>query len=633
LNFERRTVHISTVANDTLSKLKRIQEQTLAFFEERGIGHQDDAKRPMLLRFAHFWLLVGKSFIRNRCPVRASALAYTTLLALIPLLAVGASIMTGFLQKEGKKPIEEMVKGFVRNVAPMLDLEVKSEDATTNSAAGAAGVDRVAATERNGQTSQPEESKPESRLDDVVNKITKFIENIQTGTIGATGVIALVFVAIGLLRTIEATFNDIWGVTRGRGWVESITQYFAAIAGGPLILALVLGLTTGPQFEATKRMLGMAAFTEQRVAEFAPLVARLRDKSDPVSVYLDTRFDDSVKKALADPKAKEGDRKKLREALVQELNRIAAGENIYSKERFAGVALRPETKVLLGHQLRGQELARLNRLLLEDAYARELTPKREAYIGEFLVVILPFVVLSLAFALLYQLIPNTRVQPAASLVGGIVGGSLWQLNNKLSFLYVSKALSYSQIYGSLSIIPLFLVGMYLSWLILLFGAQVAYAYQNRQSYLQEKQAEGVNQRGREFIALRLMTNLAQHFQRGARPPSVGQLADALGVPSRLVGNILRPLLEANLVVEALDKEAGYVPARPLTQITAHDVLTALRVGQGLELATHDDGTRGFVKGKFEAICAAEREVAGEMTLEELANKAPAVPVSAHPAAV
>jgi membrane protein len=319
--------------------------------------------------------------------------------------------------------------------------------------------------------------------------------------------------------------------------------------------------------------------------------------------------------------------------LVQNLNRIAGGDSIYAKERFAGVALRPETKELLGRQLHGLELTRLNRLLLEDAYAKELTPKAEAYIGEFLFAALPFVVLSLAFGLLYQLIPNTRVQPAAALVGGIVGGSLWQLNNKLSFLYVSKALSYSQIYGSLSIIPLFLVGMYLSWLILLFGAQVAYAYQNRQSYLQEKQAEGVNQRGREFVALRLMTNIAQHFQRGAHPPSVNQLASALGVPSRLIGNVLRPLLEANLAVEAFDKEAGYVPARPLPQITAHDILTALRVGQGLELATHDDGTRAFVRCKFEAICDAEREVAGEMTLEELANQAPAVPVSAHPAAV
>jgi len=364
------------VANDTVSKLKRLLEAIQAFFEERGIGHVDDAKRSRLHRFAHFWLLVGKSFIRNRCPVRASALAYTTLLALVPMLAVCASITTSLLQKEGEKPIRELITKLVENVAPMLGLQVKSGDANA-----------------------------EDKQAEVVTKITGFIANIRTGTVGITGTIALVFVAIGLLRTIEATFNDIWGVTSGRGWVASIIQYWATVSLGPLVLILVLGLTTGPLFNDTTKFL-----------EHWP------------------------------------------------------------------------------------------------------------WLGSFVFYLLPFVVLSLAFGLFYQLIPNTRVQPQAALVGGIVGGCLWQLNNILSKIYISRAVSYSQIYGSISIIPLFLVGMYFSWLILLFGAQVAYAYQNRQSYLQEKQAEGVNQRGREFVALRMMTLLAQHFQRGDKPPDVNLIA-------------------------------------------------------------------------------------------------------------
>ena len=602
------------VVNDAASKLKRLREATQAFFDEKGIGREDDAKRSLLYRFAHFWLLVGKSFILNRCPIRASALAYTTLLALIPLLAVCASIMTGFLQKGGKKPIDEMVNGFVNNVAPMLNLQVKTDGAATN---------------RLNLDGQPAVASP-NPLDEVVTKITKFIENIQSGAIGITGTIALVFVAIGLLRTIEATFNDIWGVTRGRGWVESITQYFATIAGGPLILALVLGLNTGPQFDATKRILGLTSFSEKRVKQFDELVQTLGKGSDLVSAYLRGRFDDESKKTFFDYTQRNGDRKKVLANLVKALNGIAKGESIYNEERFAGVTLRPETTALVGQQLTGQELARFNRMLIEDAYPAELTPKHESILGGFVFGLLPFLVLGLAFALLYQLMPNTRVQPRAALVGGAVGGTLWLLNNKLSFVYASKALSYSQIYGGLSIIPLFLIGLYLSWLILLFGAQVAYAFQNRQSYLQEKQAEGVNQRGREFVALRVMTNLAQHFQRGARPPGVNQLAAALGVPSRLVGRLLHPLLEAKLVVEVTDEETGYVPARPLKQITAHDILTALRVGQGVELETIDDGTRGYVRGKFESIYGAERDVAADMTLEALANGAPAVPVSANP---
>jgi membrane protein len=471
------------VAHDTLSKLKRLQEQALAFFHETGIGRVDDAQRSRSHRFAHFCLLVGKSFIRNRCPVRASALAYTTLLALIPMLAVCVSITTGLLQKEGEKPVRELIDHLVANVAPALNLQVQTGDAAAA-----------------------------SKRQEVVTKITDFIANIQSGTIGVTGIIALVFVAIGLLRTIEATFNDIWGVTRGRGWGASIVQYGFTIAFGPVVLVLVLGLTTGPHFKDTTKFL-----------EHWP------------------------------------------------------------------------------------------------------------WLGSFVFYLLPYVVLSLAFALFYQLVPNTRVQPPAALVGGIVGGTLWQLNNKLSVLYVSKAVSYGQVYGSLSILPLFLIGMYFSWLILLFGAQVAYAFQNRQSYLQEKQAEGVNQRGREFVALRVMTSVARHFQRGARPPGINQLATSLGVPSRLVTQIMHPLLQAKLLVEVLDKETGYVPARPLQHISAHDVLTALRAGQGMELETADDGARGLVRGKFESICDAERDVAAALTLESLANEAPPAPVVALPA--
>jgi len=465
------------VANETLAKLKRLQEQARAFLEEKGIGHEDDAKRSWLHRCAHFWLLVGKSFNRNRCPVRASALAYTTLLALIPLLAVGVSITTSLVQKQGEKPVRELIDKLVANVAPALNLEVKDGDT-------AAAIKRQ----------------------EVVTKITDFIANIQSGTLGLTGTIALVFVAIGLLRNIEAAFNDIWGVTCGRGWVASIVQYWAAISLGPVILVVALGLTTGPHLKKTAALLADWPF-----------------------------------------------------------------------------------------------------------------------VGALVFQLLPFVVLSLAFGLFYQLVPNTRVQWQAALVGGIVGGSLWQLNNKLSVLYVSKAVTYSKIYGSLSLIPLFLVGMYFSWLILLFGAQVAYAYQNRQSYLQEKQAESVNQRGREFIALRIMTHVAQCFLRGEKAAGINPLADCLGVPTRLVSQVVEPLLHAKLLVEVLGRETGYAPARPLDQITAHDILQALRAGRGLELETCDDGVRGCVRGKFDRICEAERETAGAMTLEALAREASGKP--------
>ena len=129
-----------------------------------------------------------------------------------------------------------------------------------------------------------------------------------------------------------------------------------------------------------------------------------------------------------------------------------------------------------------------------------------------------------------MLVPNTKVRFGAAFVGGIVGGSLWHLNNVFGFLYVSRVVSNSKIYGSLGLVPVFMVGLYFSWLILLFGAQVAYAFQNRKAYLQDKLVENVNQRGREFIALRLMTCIGQRFQLGQPPVTLQKISNELGSP-------------------------------------------------------------------------------------------------------
>ncbi|MDB6112087.1 MAG: tRNA-processing RNAse, partial [Pedosphaera sp.] len=188
------------------------------------------------------------------------------------------------------------------------------------------------------------------------------------------------------------------------------------------------------------------------------------------------------------------------------------------------------------------------------------------------------------------------------------------LNSVFSVLYVSRVVTSSKIYEGLAMVPVFMVGLYFGWLILLFGAQVAYSYQNRAAYVQEKQAENVNQRGREFIALRLMACVGQRFQHGDRPATVPEISTQLGVPSRLVQQVMQVLMAAKLVVEVAGKEIAYAPARPLESVTCHDILLALRAGQGQELATSDDPARTEVFGEFQQILEAERKAASAVTV-------------------
>src|SRR4051812_30999386 len=273
------------MAGEPMSRWGRIRAAAQNFFDEKGVGSDERLLRSRLHRSAHFWLLVYKSFARNRCPVRAASLAYTTLLALVPLLAVGVSITTSMLQKQGEEPVNKIISKLVDYVAPALDLEARVEEpddafdvpppVATNTmvvtnAAGVIVTNLVPST--NAVASATNAPPTITGREQVVKKITGFIANIRTGALGVTSVLALLFVGISLLRTIEATFNDIWGVTRGRGWVKSIVYYWAAITLGPLFLVGAIALTTGPQLETTREWLDRVPFLGSLVFNVLPFV-------------------------------------------------------------------------------------------------------------------------------------------------------------------------------------------------------------------------------------------------------------------------------------------------------------------------------------------------------------------------
>src|SRR5450631_1509559 len=97
-----------------------------------GVHTGAEQELNRLERFAHFCVLVGKSFVRNRCPVRAAALSYTTLLALIPMLAVAISVTSSLLKTEGEKEIYAFIDKVVNNIMPPATLSTNSGSATLN---------------------------------------------------------------------------------------------------------------------------------------------------------------------------------------------------------------------------------------------------------------------------------------------------------------------------------------------------------------------------------------------------------------------------------------------------------------------------------------------------------------------
>ncbi|MCX8107625.1 MAG: YihY family inner membrane protein [Verrucomicrobiae bacterium] len=492
------------MGTNAVSKLKKLEEEARIALDDAGMAVQEGTKASRFQRFLHFWALVCRSFVRNRCPMRASSLAYASLLAMVPMFAVVISVCAGLLKTQGEEPIMKAIDGLVERLTPAA---VPGKLSTLRSGSRSEEQSQSGPMAGSGQQSTKlafiDLEEYAKRRQEIAHQIRQFISNIRSGSLGVTGVIVLVGMAISMLSRIENTFNDIWGATRGRSWFTRVVYYWGAMTLGPLLLVVTLALTSGPYFEATKRFIsGFGA-----IGAFAVKV---------------------------------------------------------------GMAL------------------------------------------------LPYVIWSSAFAVFYQLMPNTRVQWNAALVGGLVGGCLWQLNNEFSVLYVSRVVTNSKIYGSLGMVPVIMVGMYFAWVILLFGAQVAYAFQNRRAYLQERQAEIVSQRSREFIAVKLLTIVAARFLRGEPAPTLSALAESARIPGRLAAQLVSALADGRLVEEVSRGEPAFLPGRPPANITVGDVLHAVRVGRGLDLTSCTDETRDPVRREFERIMQAERAVASTITIEKLA---------------
>lgn len=500
-------VSVSPMPSKRISRLVKIVSGVVTNAEEEVFVLEN-----RLERFAHFWVLVIRQFIRHRCLVRASALSYATLIALIPLLAVALSITSSLLKTQGEEKFQYAVEKIVASITPPAAISTNDDvveidiftDLTLEDALMSVATDDAAA--------KPEGVVTVSAQKEIARQIWGFVQKTQSGALGATGVVLLVFVAVSLLGRIEEAFNDIWGVTRGRRWLTRIPLYFTTIVLGPLLLLAALSLLGGGHFQSAKEFI-----------------------------------------------------------------------------------------------------------------------TRMPFIGNLIFQLLPVAVSWLAFMLVYLLLPNTKVNFSAAAVGGAVAGVLWFVNNVFGFLFISRVVTNSKIYGSLGLLPVLMIGLYLSWVFLLLGAQIAYAFQNRAAYFQDRMADNVNQRGREFVALRLMTRLGLRFHTGARPATVNQLSAELGIPGRLTQSILRVLAHNGLVTEVAGAESAFMPARPLDTISAHDILYALRsgtsTGQGLPI----DGAPELAEiyGEFAAIEQAERQAASAISLlalsSRMANNAVALP--------
>jgi membrane protein len=191
--------------------------------------------------------------------------------------------------------------------------------------------------------------------------------------------------------------------------------------------------------------------------------------------------------------------------------------------------------------------------------------------------LMPFLFAWFGFASLYYFIPNTPVRWRSAFVGGIVGGTLWE-TAKVGYVYyiTSMAQSTWKIYGALGAVPIFLLWIYLSWVIVLFGAEWAFAHQNVRTYRREIATETPSQAAHQELALMAMLLVAREYLAGGEPVTLQRIGEAFNVPVRFANDVLFRLGGAGLVREVSGTEPGYVPGRDASTISVKAVLDAVR---------------------------------------------------------
>jgi membrane protein len=237
--------------------------------------------------------------------------------------------------------------------------------------------------------------------------------------------------------------------------------------------------------------------------------------------------------------------------------------------------------------------------------------------------LIPYLFVIGAFTFVYVFIPNTKVRFWPALAGGIVGGILWQSAGWAFALFAAGSTRYAAIYSGLAILILFMLWLHLSWLILLFGASVAFYIQHPEYRVQQAGEPQLSNRMRERLALVLMSMIARRHLEQANPWTAEALAQAMHVPLRSVRTLLGVMTAGGVLVRTSDEPSGYVPARDLATLTVKQLLEMVRtIGESRFLNVESLPAPEAVEDVIGETERAAQTALGGMTIKDLAATPP-----------
>lgn len=235
--------------------------------------------------------------------------------------------------------------------------------------------------------------------------------------------------------------------------------------------------------------------------------------------------------------------------------------------------------------------------------------------------LVPYLLIIAAFTFVYLFIPNARVRLGPALVGGTVGGIVWQTSGWLFAVFVASSGKYAAIYSSFAILVLFMIWLYVSWLVLLFGASVAF-YTQHPEYLYLGSGEPrLSNRVRERLALSVMSRVAGRFVSGEPAISLPEFAQLLRVPMHVLSTVVAALQDKQLLLQTADDPPLFLPARDPSLISVMQVLDAIRcAGEARFLSPDELPTPASVDQALDQMRSAVEAAVGAVSLRDLTDQ-------------
>jgi membrane protein len=196
----------------------------------------------------------------------------------------------------------------------------------------------------------------------------------------------------------------------------------------------------------------------------------------------------------------------------------------------------------------------------------------------FMLKFIPYGLIWILFIFMYILMPNTKVRFSSGLIAGVIAGTIYQIAQWAYITFQVGVAKYNAIYGSFAALPLFLIWIQLSWLIVLFGAEISFAYQYVDTYEFDPDSRPISPSFKKLLSLQISRLVISRFLKAESPLTANKIAKVLEIPFRLTQQILDELVEASILSHAeakKNKDVSYQPAIDINSITINSVIGAL----------------------------------------------------------